>query len=199
MMKAFSRTWWLRLLMLLPAPAISFAQAHPPLRFEQLTVKEGLSHSFVTCALQDRDGFMWFGTRYGLNKYDGYTFTTFQSDPNDPAHSLQHNYIKTLHEDQAGRLWVTTQGGGLHEVNKRTGKITAYALLPLRDNPANTLYSFYEDRRGLFWLGSTAGFLRFNPRTKQFTKFFHPKLIQVRGEDAAGQLWAHSRSALYRA
>jgi ligand-binding sensor domain-containing protein/putative methionine-R-sulfoxide reductase with GAF domain len=189
--------WLTALLLVLGVSDQSLAQPNR-LRFEHLTLAQGFSHSLVTCALQDREGFMWFGTRYGLNKYDGYTFTVFRFDPNNPANSLQHNYIKSIYEDKIGRLWVITQGGGLHQVDKRTGQITSYACPPLRDNPANVLHSFYEDRAGYFWLGAASGLLRFDPRTHQFAAFPQEQPIHVVGQDAAGQLWAHSRTSLYR-
>jgi ligand-binding sensor domain-containing protein len=54
--------------------------------------------------LQDSQGFMWFGTEDGLNKYDGYTFTVYKHDPEDPT-SLGGNWIQALLEDDSGRLW----------------------------------------------------------------------------------------------
>jgi hypothetical protein len=53
------------------------------LKFERISVAHGLSHSTVNCILQDRYGFMWFGTDDGLNKYDGYSFTVYRHDPDD--------------------------------------------------------------------------------------------------------------------
>ncbi len=53
------------------------------LTFKHLTPKDGLSQSRVNCILQDKQGFMWFGTWDGLNKYDGYTFTIYRNAPSD--------------------------------------------------------------------------------------------------------------------
>ncbi|HMW37718.1 MAG TPA: two-component regulator propeller domain-containing protein, partial [bacterium] len=66
------------------------------------TLKDGLSQNLVTCALQTRDGFMWFGTREGLNRFDGYEFLVFQHDESD-SFSISHNYVTALLEDQDGR------------------------------------------------------------------------------------------------
>ncbi|MDQ3842546.1 MAG: hypothetical protein M3342_00820, partial [Bacteroidota bacterium] len=74
-------------LLLLRATALPAHSQSSELHFEHLTEKQGLSQSWVTCILQDREGFMWFGTEYGLNKYDGYNFTVFKYDPNDRVHT----------------------------------------------------------------------------------------------------------------
>src|SRR4030088_3254148 len=82
----------------------SFAQK-PTLKFEHLSINAGLSQNNVLCVLQDHLGFMWFGTRDGLNKYDGYTFTWYRNDLKDP-NSISHNFIVDILEDSAGNIWV---------------------------------------------------------------------------------------------
>jgi ligand-binding sensor domain-containing protein len=62
------------------------------IRFESITVRQGLSNNLVWTIYQDREGFMWFGTEEVLNKYDGYSFTVFQPDPANAQHTLKHNY-----------------------------------------------------------------------------------------------------------
>jgi hypothetical protein len=83
-----------------PAPGpVSQAQSPPTpqaARFERLSTEDGLSHSSVTCILQDHRGFMWFGTGDGLNKYDGYTFTVYRHDPEDPG-SLRDDVITSIY------------------------------------------------------------------------------------------------------
>lgn len=74
-------------------------------RFERLTVEDGLSHSTALSILQDHEGFMWFATQDGLNKYDGYAFTVYRHDEADP-HSLSNNNIFALYETRDGALWI---------------------------------------------------------------------------------------------
>src|SRR5688572_11997174 len=102
-------------LILLVSAAHSFAQ-HKNLKFEHLGTHEGLSHSNTICMLQDRRGFMWFGTRDGLNKYDGYSFTVYRNKTNDKT-SLSCNIINDIAEDSNGGLWIATWGGGLSYYN----------------------------------------------------------------------------------
>src|SRR6185295_12434337 len=82
-----------------------------PMKFASLSTEQGLSQNTVLCALQDRQGFMWFGTQDGLNRFDGYGFTIYRHDNADPG-SLRDNYILSLCEDRAGVLWVGTNKGG---------------------------------------------------------------------------------------
>ena len=72
--------------------------------FRTLDIKDGLSHNTVNTILQDRQGFMWFGTKDGLNLYDGLVFRTFQKENS----SLGNNFITALHEDAEGNIWVGT-------------------------------------------------------------------------------------------
>jgi ligand-binding sensor domain-containing protein len=80
------------------------------LRFTHLTTNDGLSQGYVADILQDRRGFMWFATRDGLNRYDGYDFVVYKHDPNDPG-SLNSNFLQDLLEDDEGYLWVATNTG----------------------------------------------------------------------------------------
>ncbi|MEO5977154.1 MAG: two-component regulator propeller domain-containing protein, partial [Chryseolinea sp.] len=97
-------------------PAVAQRQ---DLQFEQLSTEDGLSQSNVICILQDSRGFMWFGTRNGLDKYDGYKFTVYKNDPNDSL-SLSHNSVTDIVEDADGNLWIATNGGGLNKFDRDT-------------------------------------------------------------------------------
>src|SRR5699024_2157323 len=91
---------------LLPARA----QIADKLRFRQITDNNGLSQNFVTCLLQDHRGFMWIGTKNGLNRYDGYAFTIYRNNPSR-ANSLNSSYITSLYEDPYHYFWVGTRNG----------------------------------------------------------------------------------------
>lgn len=78
--------------------------------FRHLGLKDNLSQSSVLCIVQDRKGFMWFGTKDGLNRYDGSEFRNFIYNRNDTA-SLGNNVINALYENKDGRLWVGTDNG----------------------------------------------------------------------------------------
>ncbi|MBC6950733.1 hypothetical protein DWB58_22630, partial [candidate division KSB1 bacterium] len=83
----------------------------PALKFEHLSIADGLSHSTVNCILQDHKGFMWFGTFDGLNRYDGRNFAVYKYNHKDSS-SLGASGVWALHESRssknAGVLWVGT-------------------------------------------------------------------------------------------
>ncbi len=114
-------------ILMLLCPLLLYAQQAPvqtPLRFDRLSIEDGLSQNDVFTILQDRQGFMWFGTNFGLNRYDGYTFSVYKTVPFDAA-TLSYNWILALHEDREGKLWVGTLGG-LNRMDPSTGAVTRY-------------------------------------------------------------------------
>src|SRR5262249_3314632 len=98
----------LLLLVLLCAQAAIAQQSR--IKFEHLSVEQGLSQSLVTSIVQDRQGFIWFGTIDGLNRYDGYGFAVYRHIPKDNT-SLVANEINTIFEDSEGLLWIGTANG----------------------------------------------------------------------------------------
>ncbi|GAB3692073.1 hybrid sensor histidine kinase/response regulator transcription factor [Spirosoma flavus] len=169
-------------------------------QFEHLSVKDGLSDNSVNCILQDREGFMWFGTNDGLNKYDGYTFTVLKSNPNDPQHSFQNDILSGLCEDHANRLWAVTQGG-LHEINKQTGQVIPHPIRSVRNADLwNFQHSVLEDSRHVLWVSSLAGLARYEPQKHHFTLFPVPApdaTLKTVFEDPQHRLWVGTYRGLY--
>ena len=98
--------------------------------------------------MQDRAGFMWFGTNNGLNRYDGYNIVAYRNDPANP-HSLSGNFVEDLYEDRSGTLWVGTRSG-LNAFDRRTERFTRYRHDPADPHSLsdNTVIAIYEDRVG---------------------------------------------------
>ena len=94
-------------------------------RFERISLEQGLSQNTVRCILQDRRGFLWFGTEDGVNRYDGYEFRIFQTDPGNP-NTLSGNFIRALHEDRNGIIWIGTNGSGLNRFDPATEQFTRF-------------------------------------------------------------------------
>lgn len=95
--------------------------------FRKLTIEDGLSQNAVSDMLQDSRGFMWFGTKDGLNRYDGYSFTTFRHDPFD-AETISGNDITKLFEDAHGGLWIGLRSGELCYFRRDSGKFLRIKL-----------------------------------------------------------------------
>ena len=168
---------FLILALLLSLTGRLYAQPRSPedLAFEHLTVVEGLPENSVLAVLQDRLGLLWFGTRNGLVKHDGYAYTIYKPDP-DNLHSLSDATIYAIHEDAQGDLWLGTGQGGLNHFDRQTERFTAYRHDPEDPNSLahNTIYSILEDEAGVLWLATLGGGLnRFDPATKTFTRYRH--------------------------
>ncbi|RAK00452.1 signal transduction histidine kinase [Larkinella arboricola] len=141
-------------------------------RFKHITTNEGLSQSNVTSIVQDRQGFLWFGTVDGLNRYDGYSFTIYRNDPARPA-SLSDNYVRTLYEDRKGRLWIGTDNGGLCMFNKATGNFIVFRHDKTRHQSlaSNNVTAIAEDHQGNLWIGTDRGLDQFNPDNRTFVHY----------------------------
>lgn len=181
-------------------------QAQPlNIAFDHLSTENGLSHNAVRAILEDRKGFMWFGTADGLNKYDGYSFTTYKNNLDNPK-SLSHSFIYTLYEDADGFLWVGTDGG-FNKFNPITETATRYVHDPKNPNSLshNAVYAVCIDREGIFWLATDGGLNRFDPRTEQFIRYQHDpndpnslsqNILRAVYEDRSGTLWIGSLNGL---
>lgn len=117
---------WIACLLAIFCSQLLVAADNP--RIIRLGVEKGLSNNSIRCIYQDRDGFFWFGTFDGLNRYDGYEFKVFRNKLNDSL-SLPHNYISSIHQDPEKNIWVGT-GQGLSIFNSRTSKFSPAYFLP---------------------------------------------------------------------
>ncbi|MEO6454347.1 MAG: two-component regulator propeller domain-containing protein, partial [Ginsengibacter sp.] len=144
------------------------------LQFDHIGANEGLSQSNVICILQDSRGFMWFGTRDGLNKYDGYKFTVYKNDPHN-LNSLSNNFIRGFTESKNGDLWIATLGGGVCRYNRKNDQFTTYKHDPKNKSSISSdfITSILEDSEGKIWVGTEAGLNLFNPKENQFSLYIY--------------------------
>lgn len=169
------------------------------IKFEHISLQQGLSQTSVFSIAQDRKGFMWFATQDGLNRYDGYSFLVYRHDPQDSS-SLSDNYVTALLVTRDGTLWAGTRGGGLNRFIPRTAQFTHYRHDPLnvRTISNDEVRCIYEDRAGALWVGTTGGLCRYDAATDRFKRFTHepgnsrsipPGLVQCLFEDKSGLFW----------
>jgi ligand-binding sensor domain-containing protein/nitrate/nitrite-specific signal transduction histidine kinase len=173
----------------------------PSIRFERISIAEGLSFSKVDAILQDRQGFLWFGTERGLNKYDGYQFTVYRNDPGDPR-SLSHDRIYALYEDSAGELWVGT-AVGLDRLDRATGTFVHYQA-GLGGNPFTgmpgtgaSVFAIWEDRNGVLWVGGGGGLYQLEPDSQAPIRSPAWEQVGEIAENIDGQLWVADVDGLY--
>ncbi|UCH95361.1 MAG: PAS domain S-box protein [Candidatus Aminicenantes bacterium] len=144
------------------------------IKFDRISIEEGLSQSSVSCILKDSRGLMWFGTQDGLNRYDGYKFTIYRHNPKNP-NSLSNNYIYSLYEDHHGVLWVGTQEG----LNRFDREKETFAHYKKDKNPpfklsGNEVAAICEDHDGVLWIGTSDGGLnKYDPKENRFLAYQH--------------------------
>src|SRR6185369_16579758 len=147
------------------------AWATPPLGVQRYGLEEGLSQQDVNAITQDDQGFMWFGTEDGLNRFDGYEFRQLRHDRADP-NSISNGWISSLVPSDDG-LWIATDGGGVVFRNSRTGQFDAPAVL--RDTAdLQRIRALTRDSLGRLWLASRdAGVAVFDPHSGELTRLRH--------------------------
>ncbi|MEP1094241.1 MAG: two-component regulator propeller domain-containing protein [Cyclobacteriaceae bacterium] len=176
------------------------------LNFQNLTVEDGLSYSLVFEILKDSNGFMWFGSTDGLNKFDGHDFTIYQNVPGDST-SLPDNSVWALFEDSKNNLWVGTDGGGLSMYDRYTDIFTNFKNDP--DDPSslphNSVNIIIEDSYGAVWIGTYGGGMSKIVAQGKFKNYSFdegdPKslsnnFVHDLFEDHLGRLWVGTRHGL---
>lgn len=181
---------------------------HPARRFWHITSEDGLVQNNVQAIFQDRFGFMWFGTESGLSRYDGYNYLTFVVEP-DNANSLIHNFVSDIAQAPDGSMWLSTEGGGLHQLDPATLEITATLADEIETRAENRVNL---DRHatvtvapdGIVWAGGggPVGLTRYDPISDEATSIF-PEIgagsflfdVEVAPDDT---LWLANRIGVVR-
>ena len=128
-----------------------------------LSVKDGLSQNSVTSIFQDSEGYMWFGTRDGLNLFDGYSFHIFDNDISDKETKISNTYIFCIEEDDAGLIWVGTRDG-LNRIDKKDRRVTCYNDFGSDAERAVFVYSLCHNRYdNTLWIGADSGLYYYDP------------------------------------
>ncbi len=192
------------LLASLAGPGSAAAPART-LRFEQLSVEQGLAQESVLAIAQDAEGFMWFGSQAGLSRFDGYRVTVFKNAPSD-ARTLVDNWVRVLHVDSKGRLWIGTDAG-LDRFEPTTQSFTHFKPIesPKRGNGNLHVRAIIDDGKQGLWIATADGLQHLDPATGKFTIWHH-----IPGEngsladdqttalalDASGRLWVGAGAGL---
>jgi ligand-binding sensor domain-containing protein len=185
------------LLFLLVSSNTAFSQ---DIFFNKVQPPDGRSFRHVTGMVQDRQGYMWFASKKGLFRYDGYQMVTFKHDPLDSS-SLATNALEAITIDPNGIIWIATyEGAGLERFDPNTGRFTHY-----RNNPrdpaslgANWVSAVFVDKEGTLWVGTSNGLDRFDAKTGKFIHYrYQPNdpyslssntVVSIY-EDRQGTLW----------
>jgi len=171
------------------------------LYFEQLSLQEGVAHNLTYTMIEDSKGFLWFGTMYGLVRYEGSRYTIFKHNPEDEK-SISFDDIVSLFEDSKGNIWIGTWGGGLNKYDPFTGEFTRF-IADKNDKKGlndNIVWAITEDKKGNIWIGTEHGGLnKYDPAKDEFTYFKHDESnsnsilsnsVKSLLVDSKGNLWA---------
>ena len=174
------------------------------LRFQRVSLTQGLSQTSVSSITQDNQGFMWFGTQYGLNRYDGYKFKVFARQPGR-SNSLSGVFVRSLFKDRDGILWVGCDQF-LDKFDPVTETFTHFTIKAREETgPGATVMHMSQDRRGVLWLSTKNGLYSLEPTSGRIARYVHnPKNprslssshIRSTGEDRQGTLWVASTEGL---
>lgn len=180
---------------------LSFAQ----LSFDHLSVTNGLSQSTVLSICKDSRGYLWFGTRDCLNRYDGRGVKIYRNDPDDSSTISSEDYIYALLEDKKQNLWIGTQNG----LNRYIPEKDAFERIPYQPKNPNSIsdkivLSIMADRTGRVWFGTNNGLSMLeHPGSRKFKKFFQKdglagNAIYTVFEDHKGDIWVGTTEGLTR-
>lgn len=142
--------------------------------FEKITTEQGLSNNEVYQVLQDELGFVWLLTGNGLNRFDSYSFKTYDYNPSD-SNSITAGLFYSLEQDKNGIFWINSENQGIYSFNPVTGLFVNY-----RNNPHNSnsladdlTQGLAIDKKGNIWIATQSGLDKLDPISKRFTHFLH--------------------------
>ncbi len=196
--------------MVLTALSWSVASGQPldvlPVNFDHLTSEDGLSQGTGYAIEQDHQGYMWFGTQDGLNKYNGYDMTVYR--PVDGAStSVSSGHIREIYEDSRGNVWIGTQGRGLNRYNRDSDSFTRFfgheGVEPGTTPSGGAVVAILEDSEGVLWIGTQPG-LNIYDRDSETFRYFHEAEglssdhITALHECSDGHLWIGTDNGLNR-
>jgi len=157
---------------------------------KQLRIEDGLSQSTIFASLQDKKGYMWFATRSGLNRYDGYKFNLYFNDPKDST-SLSDDGTNSLYEDRDGNLWIGTIYGNINKFDRTTETFVYKNIselinvipdqaddfyeypLSFSRNQSTTITSITQDKDGKLWIGTWGnGLIVIDKNFKKYNHFY---------------------------
>lgn len=138
---------------------------------EEISTQQGLSQGMVSCFLNDRNGFLWIGTKDGLNRYDGYEFQVFRKSDTDSI-TLIDNYITAIFEDKEGMLWIGTMLNGITRYNPFLGEFISLTCARTINEQLSgqSIRSIRQDSKGNIWVGSSGGIDILTPQEKSSEK-----------------------------
>ena len=138
------------------------------IKIHQIGPEEGMSSQFLRSAYQDKYGYIWIGTEYGLDIYDGYSFRNIRLKESDSVYSQILNVLHFF-DDPDGGLWICSGNNGLYYFDRSNEKLTVRKPVPeYPDSSANFVAGIFRDTRGLYWVFTRGGLFHYNREAGTF-------------------------------
>ena len=202
--KHFRLKWWPVFLMLLFYQSLNTEGINVinNLSFDFYSQEQGLSNNQIHCILQDKKGYMWFGTSQGVCRFDGYRFTVFKNDPEDSC-SLRGNLVRVIYEDQKGQIWIGTENGGLNKFNRDKENFQHFFVG--KEQPTFkdvSITSIIEDKDRILWIGTETQLYRVEneKNLSEVKPSNHPGFstyFRILHTDKAGRIWIGTNNGLF--
>jgi len=161
--------------------------------------RDGLASNSVNAIIKDHDGFMWFASDNGVNRFDGQQFTTYRHKENDST-SIGTGPVTTMTLDHTGRIWLATNST-LSVYNRNQDAFHNYNLSSI-----GWIRSLYTDHRGRIWIGTYSGLYIFDPNTRRAKRLTKPasvlpqpksEIITCIFEDRQKNIWLGTEEGLF--
>jgi ligand-binding sensor domain-containing protein/signal transduction histidine kinase/DNA-binding response OmpR family regulator len=171
------------------------------LNFDFYSQEHGLPSNQIHSILQDKEGWMWFGTSQGVCRFDGYKFTVFKNDPEDST-SVAGNLVRAIYEDRKGQLWIGTENGGLNKFNREKENFqhlfSSGTQAALKDA---SVTSIQEDLSGNLWVGTETQLYQIKDgntisEIKPSNRSVFTDYFRVLRSDLQGRIWMGTNHGL---
>jgi len=167
--------------------------------FNRVIPSDGKNFVHVTGIAQDINGYMWFATKKGLYRYDGYSMISYKNNPLNP-NSLVSNFLESICADSRGMIWIGTFGAGLERLDPLTGIFTHFHHDS--KDPASlsndTVTCVLQDHQGILWVGTHDGLNQLDSKARKFIHYrknandktsISSNQVRTLYEDHHGTLW----------
>jgi ligand-binding sensor domain-containing protein len=194
------------LVFILGIPDVKAQQDIINIKFDNISIKDGLSQSSPNCIFQDSRGILWIGTEDGLNKYDGYTFDIYKPEQNDQF-SISNPRILSICEDAESNLWIGTNGGGLNKYDRKSDRFIHYQ--PGKNDSSfiagSIVYALMPAGDNRLWIGTENGLSILDLKNYRFINIKRDPALEPLSHSSvlsfardASNVWIGTDKCLYR-
>lgn len=204
-MKNLSFIFLISVLLTVNSPVLNSQSINESKKVERISLEQGFSNDLVFCIYQDSRGFIWFGTMFGLVRYDGVNYKTYRYDPID-ANTLSNDDVISIFEDRDSNMWFGTYNGGLNKYERNRGKFIRYVSDAGNTNSigSNTIWEICQDKDGTMWFATEGGglnkfengnFISYKKDSLNPHRSISGNFIQSVASDKEGNIWAGTFAA----